>query len=52
MAIQTAMTDSYGSVDYGAFMALLVLAVLPVVVFYVLAQKQIIRGVLSGAVKG
>ena len=52
MAIQTAMTDSYGSVDYGAFMALLVLAVLPVVVFYAVAQKHIIKGVLSGAVKG
>lgn len=52
MAIQTAMTDSYGSVDYGAFMALLVLAVLPVVIFYAVAQKHIIKGVLSGAIKG
>lgn len=52
MAIQSAMTDSYGSVDYGAFMALLVLAVLPVILFYVLGQKHIIKGVISGAVKG
>ncbi len=52
MAIQSAVTDSYGSVDYGAFMALLVLAIIPIVVFYALAQKQIIRGVISGAVKG
>ena len=52
MAIQSAMTDSYGSVDYGAFMALLVLAVLPVILFYILGQKHIIKGVISGAVKG
>lgn len=52
MAIQSAVTDSYGSVDYGAFMALLVLAIIPIVVFYALAQKQIIKGVISGAVKG
>lgn len=52
MAIQSAMTDSYGSVDYGAFMALLVLAVLPVIIFYVVGQKHIIKGVISGAVKG
>ncbi len=52
MAIQSAMTDSYGTVDYGAFMALLVLAILPIVIFYVLCQKQIIKGVISGAVKG
>lgn len=52
MAIQSAMTDSYGTVDYGAFMALLVLAILPIVVFYALCQKQIIKGVISGAVKG
>ncbi len=52
MAIQSAMTDSYGTVDYGAFMALLVLAILPIVIFYALCQKQIIKGVISGAVKG
>ena len=52
MAIQSAVTDSYGSVDYGAFMALLVLAIIPIIAFYALAQKQIIRGVISGAVKG
>ena len=52
MAIQSAMTDSYGTVDYGAFMALLVLAVLPIVIFYAVCQKQIIKGVISGAVKG
>ena len=52
MAIQSAVTDSYGTVDYGAFMALLTLAVIPIIIFYALAQKHIIKGVVSGAVKG
>ncbi|PWM42776.1 MAG: carbohydrate ABC transporter permease [Clostridiales bacterium] len=52
MAIQSAMTDSYGTVDYGAFMALLTLAVIPIIIFYALCQKHIIKGVISGAVKG
>ena len=52
MAIQSAMTDSYGTVDYGAFMALLTLAIIPIVIFYAACQKQIIKGVVSGAVKG
>ena len=52
MAIQSAMTDSYGTVDYGAFMALLALAIVPIIIFYALAQKHIIKGVISGAVKG
>ena len=52
MAIQSAVTDSYGTVDYGAFMALLTLAIIPIVIFYALAQKHIIKGVISGAVKG
>ncbi len=52
MAIQSAVTDSYGTVDYGAFMALLTLAIIPIVIFYAVAQKHIIKGVISGAVKG
>ena len=52
MAIQSATTDSYGTVDYGAFMALLTLAVIPIIVFYALGQRHIIKGVISGAVKG
>lgn len=52
MAIQSATTDSYGSVDYGAFMALLTLAVIPIIVFYAIGQRHIIKGVISGAVKG
>ena len=37
---------------YGAFMALLTLAIVPIVIFYVFCQKHIIKGVVSGAVKG
>ena len=42
----------YGSVDMGAMMAMLVLAILPIIVFYLLSQKHIIKGVAAGAVKG
>ena len=46
------LKGGYGSVDMGALMAMLVLSVVPVVVFYVLCQKYIIKGVAAGAVKG
>ena len=46
------LQGSYGRVDYGATMALIMLCLLPVVTVYVFAQKHIIKGVLSGAVKG
>jgi len=46
------LRGGYGSVDMGAMMAMLVLAILPVVVFYLLCQKYIVSGILSGAVKG
>ena len=46
------LQGSYGRVDYGATMALIILCLLPIVVLYVLCQKHIIQGVLSGAVKG
>ena len=46
------MRGSYGRVDMGAIMASLVLAVVPVVVFYLMAQKYIIEGVAAGALKG
>ncbi len=52
VAIQIAMQGAYGAVDYGGFMAMLVLAVIPIVIFYLSSQKYIIRGVVSGAVKG
>lgn len=46
------MKGSYGRVDMGAIMASLILAVIPVIVFYLSAQKYIIKGVAAGAVKG
>ena len=46
------MKGSYGSVDMGAIMASLILAVIPVIVFYLSCQKYIIKGVADGAVKG
>ncbi len=46
------LRGGYGSVDMGAMMAMLVLAMIPVIVFYLICQKHIIKGVLAGAVKG
>lgn len=52
VAIQIAMQGAYGATDYGGFMAMLVLAIIPIVIFYIASQKYIIKGVISGAVKG
>ena len=46
------LRGGYGSVDMGAMMAMLVLAIIPIVVFYLSCQKYIIKGVAAGAVKG
>ncbi len=46
------LKGGYGSVDMGAMMAVLVLCVIPVVVFYLICQKHIIKGIAAGAVKG
>ncbi|MGN0444828.1 MAG: carbohydrate ABC transporter permease [Acutalibacteraceae bacterium] len=46
------LRGGYGSVDMGAMMAMLVLAIIPIVVFYLSSQKYIIKGVVAGAVKG
>lgn len=46
------LKGGYGSVDMGAMMAMLVLSIIPVVIFYLTSQKYIIKGVASGAVKG
>lgn len=46
------MKGSYGRVDMGAIMAALILAVIPVIIFYLSCQKHIIKGVAAGAVKG
>lgn len=52
VAIQIAMQGAYGATDYGGFMAMLVLAIIPIIVFYLCSQKYIIKGVIAGAVKG
>ncbi|MGD1822581.1 MAG: carbohydrate ABC transporter permease [Pleomorphochaeta sp.] len=46
------LRGGYGSVDMGAMMAMLVLAMIPVIIFYLICQKFIISGVVAGAVKG
>ena len=46
------MKGSFGRVDMGAIMAALIMAVIPVIVFYLSCQKYIIKGVAAGAVKG
>ena len=46
------LKGGYGSVDWGAMMAMLVLAIIPIVIFYMACQKHIIKGVIAGAVKG
>ena len=51
MVVQS-MKGSYGRVDMGAIMACLIMAIIPVVVFYLSCQKYIIKGVAAGAVKG
>lgn len=46
------LQGSYGHVDLGAVMALIMLSILPVIIFYLSCQKHIIKGVVAGAVKG
>ena len=46
------LKGSYGSVDMGATMAMIMLSIIPVIVFYLTCQKHIVKGVAAGAVKG
>ena len=46
------LKGSYGSVDMGATMALILMSIVPVVIFYLCCQKYIIKGVAAGTVKG
>ena len=52
VAIQLTMQGAYGSIDWGGFMAMLVSAIIPIIAFYLVCQKYIIKGVIDGAVKG
>lgn len=46
------LKGSYGTVDLGATMALILMSIIPVIIFYLICQKYIIKGVAAGAVKG
>lgn len=46
------LKGGYGSIDMGAMMAMIVLAIIPIIIFYTACQKYIIEGVVAGAVKG
>ncbi|MEA4870275.1 MAG: carbohydrate ABC transporter permease [Christensenella sp.] len=46
------LQGSYGHVDLGAVMALIIVSILPIIIFYLTCQKYIIKGVIQGAVKG
>ena len=46
------LKGSYGTVDLGATMALILMSIIPVIAFYLACQKHIIKGVAAGAVKG
>lgn len=52
VAVQLTMQGAYGSVDWGGFMAMLTLSIIPIILLYIFLQRYIIEGVLSGAVKG
>lgn len=52
IAVQGVLTGSYGARDMGSLMAMLVLAIIPIIIFYLVCQKSIIKGVIAGAVKG
>ena len=46
------LKGSYGTVDMGATMAIIMMAILPIIIVYLFCQKYIIKGVAAGAVKG
>ena len=51
MAIQY-LRGGYGSIDMGNMMAMIILAIIPIIIFYLCCQKYIIKGIVAGAVKG
>ena len=46
------LKGSYGTVDLGATMAIIMMAIIPIIIIYLFCQKHIIKGVAAGAVKG
>lgn len=51
MAIQY-LRGGYGSIDMGNMMAMIILSIIPIIIFYLCCQKYIIKGIVAGAVKG
>lgn len=52
IAVQAMLTGSYGGREMGALMAMLVVSIIPIIIFYLTCQKYIIKGIVAGAVKG
>ena len=52
VAIELAMQGAFGAVDLGGLMAMLILAIAPILAFYLFAQRYVIEGITAGAVKG
>lgn len=52
VAIQQSMKGLYGDVNWGSFMAMIVLTIIPVIVFYFFTQKYMVKDAANGAVKG
>lgn len=50
--IKELATGEHGNIDYGLNMAMTLLGLIPIIVFYLACQKHIIKGVTAGAVKG
>ena len=46
------LNGSYGQTDMGAIMALIIVSILPIIIFYFACQTYIIEGVVAAAVKG
>lgn len=46
------LKGSYGTVDLGATMAVIMISIIPVIIVYLFCQKHIIKGVAAGAIKG
>ena len=46
------LKGSYGTVDLGATMAVIMMSIIPIIIVYIFCQKHIIKGVAAGAVKG
>jgi raffinose/stachyose/melibiose transport system permease protein len=46
------LRGGYGSVDWGYMMAVIIMALIPIIIFYFSCQKYIIKGITAGSVKG